>query len=148
MAGDSTVVAKITRLRATVLVGAVVMTAGRVVDLQWHATHAEFETGTDQIQAHWLAWVGAFALLVTASIGVGVRRYRSPGFLLLFVSAWLYAGVAAWHFWLHQQLRDPDLPHALLAVSQLGLYVGTLCIGAGLIRPKCREKYVLSRAQT
>ena len=124
------------------------MTAGRVVDLQWHATHAEFETGADQIQAHWLAWLGALILLIVATIGAGVRRYRSPGLLLLFASAWLYAGVAVWHFWLHQQLRDPDLPHVLLAVSQLGLYLGTAFLVVGLIRPRCREKYILSRAGT
>jgi len=143
---DSTVVVKIKRLRIAVLLGVVVMTAGRVIDLQWHATHPEFETGGDQIQAHWLAWLGAVVLLAASIIGVASRRYRSPGFLILFGSAWLYAGVAFWHFRLHQQLRDPDLPHALLALSQLGLYIGTAFIGVGLIRPKCREKYILSRA--
>jgi uncharacterized membrane protein AbrB (regulator of aidB expression) len=145
---DAALVAKIKRLRIAVLVGALVMTAGRIVDLRWHATHAEFETGSDQVQAHWLAWLGAFLLLAGSSIGVANRRYRSPGFLVLFGSAWLYAAVAAWHFWLHQQFRDPDLPHALLALSQLGLYMGTVLIGAGLIRPRCREKYILSRART
>jgi hypothetical protein len=145
---DAAVVASIKRLRIAVLVGALVMTAGRMIDLRWHATHAEFETGADQVAAHWLAWLGAFVLLAASSIGVANRRYRSPGFVVLFGSAWLYAGVAIWHFWLHQQLRDPDLPHALLAVSQLGLYMGALFIGAGLIRPRCREKYVLSRART
>lgn len=143
---DSTVVVRIKRLRIAVLLGAVVMTAGRVIDVQWHATHPEFETGADQIQAHWLAWLGALVLLAASTMGVAGRRYRSPGFLILVGSAWLYAGVAVWHFWLHQQLRDPDLPHALLALSQLGLYMGAAFIGAGLIRPRCREKYILSRA--
>lgn len=143
---DAAFLANIKRLRIVVLVGALVMTVGRIIDLRWHATHAEFETGADQFQAHWLAWLGAFVLLAASTIGAANRRYRSPGFLLLFGSAWLYAGVAVWHFWLHQQIRDPDLPHALLALSQLCLYMGTVFIGAGLIRPRCREKYILSRA--
>jgi uncharacterized membrane protein AbrB (regulator of aidB expression) len=143
---DEAVVASIRRLRIVVIVGAVVMTAGRVVDLQWHATHPEFETGADQIQAHWLAWLGALFLLVTGSIGVGAR-YRSPGFLIMFASAWLYAGVAVWHFWLHQHLRDPDLPHLLLALSQLGLYTGSAFVAVGLVRPRCREKYIFGRAR-
>jgi hypothetical protein len=145
---DAAVVDNITRVRIAVLVGALVMTAGRAIDLHWHATHAEFETGADQIQAHWLAWLGAFLLLAPSSIGVTSRRHRSPGFLILFGSAWLYAAVAVWHFWLHQRFQDPDLPHALLALSQLGLYIGTIFIGAGLVRPRCREKYILSRART
>jgi hypothetical protein len=143
---DVAVIGSIKRLRLAVPLAALVMTAGRVIDLRWHATHSEFETGADQIQAHWLAWLGAFFLLTVATMGVANRRYRSPGFLLLFASAWLYAGVAVWHFWLHQQLRDPALPHALLAVSQLGLYIGTGAIFAGLVRPRCTEKYILSRA--
>jgi hypothetical protein len=80
-------------------------------------------------------------------IAVRSITYRSPGFVVILVSASLYAVVAAWHFWLHQQLREPDLPHVLLALSQLGLYLGSVMIGAGLAIPRCREKYVLSRAR-
>jgi hypothetical protein len=138
---------RIWRLRVTVLLGAVVLTAGRLLDLRWHATHEEFETGMDQLQAHWLAWLGAVVLLAVGAVAVRSAVYRSPGFVVLFASASLYAVVAVWHFWLHQQLRDPDLPHVLLALSQLGLYVGSLMVGAGLAIPRCREKYVLSRAR-
>lgn len=133
-------------LRFAVLIGAIVMTAGRAVDLHWHATHPEFETGADQLEAHWLAWIGALILLVAAVIGVTRRLYRSPGFVLLAVSGLTYAGVAGWHFWLHNQLRDPDLPHVLLTLSQLGLYVGTGFVAAGLMLPHCREKYLYRRA--
>jgi hypothetical protein len=137
---------RIRRLRFAVLIGAVAMTAGRAVDLRWHATHPEFETGADQLQAHWLAWLGALILLVAAVIGVSRRLYQSPGFVILAVSGVAYAGVAVWHFWLHNQLRDPALPHVLLALSQLGLYVGTGFIAAGLALPHCREKYLYGRA--
>jgi drug/metabolite transporter (DMT)-like permease len=138
---------RIWRLRVTVLVGAVVLTAGRLLDLRWHATHEEFETGTDQLQAHWLAWLGAVLLFVTSAVAVRSATYRSPGFVVVLASASLYVVVAVWHFWLHQQLRDPDLPHVLLALSQLGLYVGSLMVAAGLAVPHCREKYVHSRAR-
>jgi hypothetical protein len=136
---------RIRRFRLTVVAGALVMTAGRALDLRWHATHDEFETGIDQLQAHWLAWLGALILLATGAVGVRRRIYRSPGFAVLFVAASLYAAVAGWHFWLHQNLRDPDLPHVLLALSQLGLYGGSVMIGAGLVVPHCRERYLQGR---
>lgn len=138
-------VEKIRRVRFAVLAGAVAMTAGRVVDLRWHATHQEFETGADQLQAHWLAWVGALILSVAAVIGVSRPVYRSPGFIVLLPSGLAYIVVVVWHFWLHNQLRDPALPHVLLALSQLGLYVGTALIAAGLVVPSCRQKYVDAR---
>ena len=138
-------VSRLVRLRYIALVGALTMSAGRAVDLRWHATHDEFETGADQIQAHWLAWLGALVLLVAASAGLR-RLYRSPGYVIVFASGVLYAVVAGWHFWLHNQLRDPDLPHVLLAVSQLGLYTGTGFLVAGLANARCLDKYVTGRA--
>jgi hypothetical protein len=141
------VLARIRRLRVTVLVGVGLLTAGRLLDLRWHATHDEFETGIDQLEAHWLAWLAAVVLLAAGAVAVRSATYRSPGFVVVFGSASLYVVVATWHFWLHQQLRDPDLPHVLLALSQLGLYVGALMVGAGLVVPHCREKYVSSRAR-
>lgn len=35
----------------------IVQELGRLLDLQWHRTYAEFETGTDQLQAH--CWCGS-----------------------------------------------------------------------------------------
>jgi hypothetical protein len=133
------------RLRYVALVGAVLMTAGRAVDLRWHAIHDEFETGADQVQAHWLAWLGALVLLAVGLAGMR-RLYRSPGYVILATSGVLYAGVAVWHFILHNQLRDPLPPHVLLAVSQLGLYIGTGFLVAGLMLPACRQKYLTGRA--
>lgn len=138
---------RIRRLRLIVVAGAVVLTAGRLLDLRWHATHDEFETGIDQLQAHWLAWLGALVLLGGAIVAVRRPVYRSPGFVVLLASAGTYAAVAIWHFWLHQQLRDPDPPHVVLALSQLGLYGGSAMVVAGLVVPHCREKYVIGRAR-
>ena len=66
---------------------------------------------------------------------------------VVFASALLYAAVAVWHFSLHQQLRYPDLPHVLLAVSQVCLYAGSAMVAAGLLVPRCREKNVDGRAR-
>ncbi|MGH2701749.1 MAG: hypothetical protein ACRDJ2_08245 [Actinomycetota bacterium] len=44
----------------------IVQIAGRLLDLQWHRTHTEFETGKDQHQAHWLVWLGTLLVLVVA----------------------------------------------------------------------------------
>jgi hypothetical protein len=128
-------------LRFTVAVGIAVATVGRVIDLSWHARHPEFETGMDQVQAHSVAWLGALILLVPATIAVS-NRLRTPGFVTILVSGWLYAAVAVWHFLLHVQGRDPDLPHVLLAMSQLGLYIGSMLVVAGLFIPRCNEKFV------
>lgn len=38
----------------------------RLLDLQWHLTHAEFETGSDQLQAH----------LADVALNRGVARFE------------------------------------------------------------------------
>jgi cytochrome bd-type quinol oxidase subunit 2 len=110
-------------LARTLWIGLVLLVAGRVLDLQWHASHDEFETASDQLRAHWLAWVGALVLLVGAGIAVR-ERHRSPMPAVLLIGAVGYAAVAVWHFYEHSQLRDPDLPHVLLAISQILMFVG------------------------
>jgi hypothetical protein len=51
------------RLAAALWIGFGASIAGRLLDLQWHVTHDEFETAGDQVRAHWLAWLGAVVLL-------------------------------------------------------------------------------------
>jgi hypothetical protein len=107
------------------VLGLLTSLAGRALDRRWHATHDEFETGADQLQAHWLAWLGAAVLLVTAAMAWRQPWLRHPLVAAALVGAIGYAVVAGWHFWEHSQLRDPDLPHVLLALSQVTLLVGT-----------------------
>jgi cytochrome bd-type quinol oxidase subunit 2 len=97
--------------------------AGRLLDLQWHLTHDEFETAGDQLRAHWLAWLGAVLLLVAVAIALSQRR-ASRAMTALFVAAAGYVVVAVWHFYEHSQRRDPELPHVLLAVTLIAMLVG------------------------
>lgn len=57
------------RIFHALLVGFGGQLAGRLLDLQWHLTHDDFEGGLDQLQAHW----AHFLLLVSNIAGaVGV----------------------------------------------------------------------------
>ena len=105
--------------------------AGRVLDLRWHATHDEFETGADQLRAHWLAWVGAAIVLVAALLTWRRPSLRHPFVAVALAGSVGYAVVAGWHFWEHSQLRDPDLPHVLLALSQIAMLGGS--VGATVV---------------
>ena len=55
-------------------VAVAVQVAGRIVDGLWHASHDEFETTSDQLQAHWLIWVGVLLALVVAYGAVRALR--------------------------------------------------------------------------
>lgn len=113
------------RTLATMLwVGLAMSIAGRLLDLQWHATHDEFETASDQFRAHWLAWLGALVLLAAAALALAQGR-RGLAVTAVVVGAAGYAVAALWHFYEHSQHRDPDLPHVLLTVAQIVMLVGT-----------------------
>jgi cytochrome bd-type quinol oxidase subunit 2 len=111
------------RLAAALWIGFGASIAGRLLDLQWHVTHDEFETAGDQVRAHWLAWLGAVVLLVAVAVALSQRR-ASPALTALFVGTAGYAVVSVWHFYEHSQHRDPDLPHVLLAVTLIAMLVG------------------------
>jgi len=107
-----------------------VFIAGRIVDAVWHATHEEFETATDQVQAHTVVWVGTLILLAAGAVALA-RGTRSTGYTVVLIGAVSYLGIAAWHFWEHSQLRDPDLPHLLLVVTTVILFAGVVWDGDG-----------------
>jgi hypothetical protein len=58
--------------------------AGQLIDLRWPATHPGLERATDQLQAHWLIWLGALLTLAAATVGAS----RVP-------SSWV-TGYACW----------------------------------------------------
>lgn len=108
----------------TILVaGIIVFIAGRIVDAVWHATHPEFETAIQQVQAHAVVWAGVLMLLFASgrALRLGIRN---PGYAAVLAAGLFYAGVAGWHFWEHSQLRDPDLPHVLLLIANIAIFTG------------------------
>jgi hypothetical protein len=100
-----------------------VFVVGGVVDLIWHATHPEFETAADQLQAHSVVWLGALLMSVAAARAFS-SGHRNGGYLLVLSSGLAYGAVAVWHFNEHSQHRDPDLPHLLLLVTNIALFLG------------------------
>jgi len=106
--------------------GVATFVAGRLLDAWWHTGHDEFETGADQIQAHWLAWLGT--LLIMAAAAQGVRERRSPGYALTLAGALGYAVVAAWHYYEHTERREVDLTHLLLVVANVVVLLGIVWV--------------------
>lgn len=100
--------------RRLLAVGVGVLILGRLIDLAWHAAHPEFETAMDQLRAHVVVWVGDLIVL-WAGVFALARGLRHPAYGVVLAGAVGYALVAVWHFIEHANLRDPDLPHLLLA---------------------------------
>jgi hypothetical protein len=112
-------------LLAGVWTGIALQVVGQVIDLRWHATHPGFERATDQLQAHWLIWLGALLTLLAAA--VGTKRVPSSwfsGYRLLLLAGVGYALSSAWHFWEHANLRDPAAPHVLVAIGKARSWQG------------------------
>jgi hypothetical protein len=103
--------------------GVGVFVVGRIVDLIWHATHPEFETAADQLQAHSVVWPGAL-LMIVAAARASASEHRNGGYLLVLSAGLAYGAVAVWHFYEHSQGRDPDLPHLLLLVTNIAMFLG------------------------
>ena len=103
-----------------------VQIAGRLLDLWWHSSHDEFESGRDQLTAHWLVWLGTVLMLMVA-----IRALRSevpaPWRLSYHVVLWsnlLYVAVAVAHFVQHLNRMEVDWAHAGLAVTNLASAAG------------------------
>jgi hypothetical protein len=103
-----------------------VQIAGRALDFRWHATHDEFEGTIQQLEAHWLLWLGTAALLIVAAAAVRRLPRPNPGWTLTLASAVIYVPVAVWHFIEHANLNDPELAHVLLALTGVGMIAGAI----------------------
>jgi hypothetical protein len=108
-------------------VGVGVQIAGRILDGIWHATNDEFEAASQQLEAHWLLWLGVIITVVAASLAVArvPAGERNWGYSLLLAGGLLYVPVSIWHFIEHANLNDPQVAHYLLALGQ-----GTMIAGA------------------
>lgn len=110
----------------------VVQIAGRLLDLQWHRTHTEFETGKDQIQAHWLVWLGTLLMLIVAAwaLRTGPTPSERRGYLTVVIANALYGGVGVVHFIQHLNHQEVDWAHISLAVTNVAAAVGVLMVTA------------------
>lgn len=106
--------------------GIAVLLAGTIVDQRWHATHEEFEAASDQLQAHWLLWLGALVLLVVSALAVRQprRENRNRGYRTLLASGIAYATVSVWHYIEHASGSDPAVAHVLLVITWAGMLAG------------------------
>jgi hypothetical protein len=121
--------------------GLAVWFAGRLVDARWHSEHDEFEGASQQLEAHWLAWLG---VLVTVALAIwGARHFgelrRSLGLRILIAGGALYALVAVWHFIEHAGGSDPEAAHVLLVLANAALLVGAVVATASLRRGRERS---------
>ena len=106
--------------------------AGRLLDFWWHATHNEFETGRDQVTAHWLVWLGTLFILVPAVRAVrgSTSHAERRGYHVVLWSNALYVVVAVIHFIQHLNLQEVDWAHILLAITNIGSVVGVIIVTA------------------
>jgi uncharacterized protein YacL len=115
------------RLIVCVWIAIGVQVVGQLIDVRWHATHDEFEGGVEQLQAHWLLWLGAILTLVVAYLGTrALSSSWYSGYSLLLIATVFYVLASVWHFFEHLNLRDPALPHVSIALGKVGMIVGAI----------------------
>ncbi len=120
-----------TRLLQLLAVAAVIQIAGRALDGRWHATHDEFEGASQQLEAHWLIWLG---VLATLAICVIALHWLDPddrgllGYRVTLISGLVYTPVAVWHFIEHANQNDPEIAHVFLALGQAGMLAGIVLV--------------------
>lgn len=109
-----------------------VQVAGRLLDFWWHSTHDGFETGRDQLTAHWLVWLGT---IFVPAVAIRALRADLPdperrGYLVVLWSNALYVVVAVIHFLQHLDHQEVDWAHMSLAVTNIGSVVGVAMVTA------------------
>jgi hypothetical protein len=110
------------RLLLVLWLGVGTTLAGELVDLRWHLTHDEFETGGDQLRAHWLTWLGALVAMAAALAGAWTNA-DNGGYRLVAGFGLAYAGLAVWHFVAHVKESDPAVAHVLIALARSASWV-------------------------
>jgi hypothetical protein len=130
-----------TYLRA-LWVGGILFAAGIVRDQLWHATHDEFEGTSQQVEAHWLLWLGFLVVLAVAVLAV-VRLSsgeRHPGFAVVLAASIVYLPVTVWHFGAHANDVDPELAHVLLAIGDATILGGVAWTVATSLARRARTR--------
>lgn len=115
--------------RMQLLAGAlIVQVAGRALDFRWHANHDEFEATSQQLEAHWLLWLGVALTLIAlgAALAVAPDRGVRLSLRIAFGSGLFYVPISVWHFIEHANHHDPSTAHVLLAMGQVGMLGGAV----------------------
>ena len=117
-----------------------VQVAGRLLDFWWHATHEGFETGRDQVQAHWLVWLGTVLVLLVSgrALMAGVEDPVRVGYLVVVAANAAYIPIAVAHYLQHLDHREVDWAHAGLGITNLIAAIGVLYV-AYASRRQARE---------
>jgi hypothetical protein len=104
--------------------------AGRLLDFWWHGTHDGFETGGDQLQAHWLVWIGTILVLIVGlrAPRQGVQGQVRSGFLVVVWANALYIPIAVAHFIQHMNHQEVDWAHLGLAITNIASAIGVLYV--------------------
>jgi hypothetical protein len=104
-----------------------VQLAGRLLDLRWHLTHDEFEGTAEQLEAHWLLWLGVLGTIAVAAVVVARRELAGySGYVVALVAGLFYVPIAVWHFVEHANGHELELAHPLLGLGQIGMVAGAV----------------------
>jgi hypothetical protein len=110
--------AQAARYAKVLLAGIAVQLIGRAIDGWWHATHEEFETAGDQLQAHAVLWIGVIATLAVSVIAARELSGRvQRGYVAVLVVSVAYSIAAVWHFVEHANGADPAAAHVVLGIT-------------------------------
>jgi hypothetical protein len=115
-----------------------VQVAGRLLDFWWHATHDEFETGADQLQAHWLVWIGTILVLTVGirALRGGARGSQRSGYQILVVANGLYVPIAVAHYIQHLNRQEVDWAHIGLGLTNVVAALGVLYVTFSALRER------------
>jgi hypothetical protein len=129
---------KANRLHRGLIIGFIGQLLGRLVDVQWHLTHSGFESGGQQVQAHWLMWVATLFLIVVAALALRQEMPRNErvGYIVVLVSNVAFIGVGVIHFFQHLDHREVDWSHFLLAVTNIVAAIGVIWVVVARPRAK------------
>lgn len=104
-----------------------VQLAGRVLDGLWHARNEQFEGASEQLEAHWLAWLGVLGTVAVAWLLARAPSTRANrGYLITALGASAYIPIAVWHFIEHANGDDPAAAHALIGLAQAAMFAGVI----------------------
>jgi hypothetical protein len=98
---------------------------GQIVDVKWHAAHgSHFRSASEQVQAHWVTWLGIAVMLVVSTAAVRSGHAKANrGFTVALVAAAFLALAQAWNFWEHAHGRPAVPAHVIMVGSRLGIMV-------------------------